>query len=196
MRITRLFLDQIEKVGMTPNDFFMVETGWFSAYAMKVNNQSQKTDRLCQRHMIPIERFERVQRLPTDHEKSERDKHLNIYTPQLNRKQPKQSRNMEVFLKEGPEGWTLISYWDQEIRRSRRDVSCGRLALVEINGQMNGAAFELLTPDSFGMCFQDEVDALLFAGVFAAVREDTKSLANKNLHKGIQSEESKRKPLW
>ncbi len=178
MRISRNFLEQIDKAGMGPSDFFMVETGWFHAYAKKVNNASQKTERLCQLHMIPIKSFETVERLPEDHEKNRRDQQLNIYSTQETRRQPKRGGNMEVFIWEAPAGSTLISYWQLEEQRNQREVIYGRIALTEVYGQMSGWAFELLTPDSFGMCFRDEVDAMLFAGVLPSIQEE---LNNKNL---------------
>ena len=183
MKVLYTFVDKIAEAEMRPADFFMVEAGWFHAYCHKINNATQKdVDRFePEKHVIPISRFERCERRPEDNEKHFRDHHLHIYTPQNSRKQPKHSKNMEIFLNDCPAGSMLIPYWVDQEQRSQRDVIFGRMALYEIREDLTGWAFEILQPSTFGMCFQHEGDAMLFAAMMPAIRDEMReaSLGNR-----------------
>lgn len=175
MKVTKNFLDAIEKAELKPEDFFMLEAGYFHAYCKKINNQAQFAEELDpDKHFIPVSRFEQIERRPEDHEKHDRGRHLNIYTSQESRVQPKHSKNMELFLHTAPAGSTMIQYWSDKERRAQRDVYIGRITLNDVKVTLMGWAFEVLTVESLGMCFEYENDAMLFAAMMPNIREELK----------------------
>lgn len=213
MKVSVTFPELIKDAGFQPTDFYMVNAGWFHAYCKKTKaSRNQQVaahwrrkqglpakigdydaEPLNQKMIIDICGFKPAPNRKAEDEDS--TQHILLVTKDEGRKAERHSSQVEVFLRTAPAGSTLIPYWENLETRVADDVRVGRMALNDLRPSMSGWAFEYMDYETFGMCFEHETDAMLFAALLPEVKHEMIE-RQKNRHQPNLPSIAHRKLAW
>lgn len=177
MKVSTLFPKMIEDAEMLPTDFFMVHAGFFHSYAKKAPGSHHVPNFDAAVHAIEITGFMKAEARFKFSDKVAQEEelgHIILKTKETGRNPTHHSSNVEVFLRDPPEGSTLVTTWDDPEKRSHLQIRIGRITLADLRPSLAGWAFEYFNETSFGMCFKYEADAVLYAGLMPFTESEIK----------------------
>lgn len=195
MKVSNLFPETVKQAGMLPSDFVMVHAGFFHSY-IKHAKGHEVPDFEPGKHAFGVTKFSAAShKYPQNVKEGEECYHVVMHTDVPGKSETHHSSQVEVFLREPPIGSTLIEYWTKPEDRKHTDVHTGRITLRDLRGVLLGWAFEYFTPTSFGMCFQLEADAVMFAAMWPNTVEELKE-REKDRHRLKLPSIAHRKLAW